>query len=65
MANPLLPYDAIISSIFDSLHFFHVFSGSFVKWTGNMLAHALAHLPLSSMNYLEACDLPANLALII
>lgn len=37
----------------------------FVPRTGNLLAHALAHLPLYSLDVMETLDLPAVLATII
>lgn len=64
MDDPLLPYGSIISSLVSFLYFFDVFSSSLVNRTANMLAHALAHFPLLSLDCLGAL-LPIDLALII
>lgn len=61
-ADHFLPYWAFIASLLSFLPFFQSFSCSFVRRSGNALAHVLAHFPLGSVDTMEACDLPASLA---
>lgn len=63
--DDLLPYGVFISSILSSSHLFSSFSSSFIKRTGNMLAHALAHFSISPLVCLDDVELPADLAHII
>lgn len=63
--DPHLPYGAFISSLLSLETYFLNFASSFVRRSGNSLAHALAHLPLDDVDIKEALDLPADLATII
>lgn len=60
-----LSYGALVSQL---LHFscsFNYFATSFVKRSGNRLAHALAHLSLNHLDVLEELTLPPDLPSII
>lgn len=63
--DSFLPYGFLISEVLCLIPFFHAFACSFVRRSGNRLAHALAHIYLDDLDVLEALDLPADLALII
>lgn len=60
-----IPYGAIIFVLLSVSVSFQVFSCSFIRRTGNMLVHSLAHFPLGSLDMMVAFDLPADLATII
>lgn len=63
--DTLLPYGALISVLLSISISFQDFSCSFIRRTGNMLAHSLAHFPLDFLDMMEAFDLPAGLATVI
>lgn len=65
MDVPFLSFGALISHILQLSSSFRSFSTSFVRRSGNKLAHALAHLVFENSDVSKALDLPADLAIII
>lgn len=58
----LRSFGAVIKACHDVISHFDVFSCSFIRRTGNCLAHALSHFPLADFGSLEGVSPPADLA---